>query len=704
MAMRAEVSARPACAPARLASIPKPARTGAIRKSGRMRTSSPTRSAARARALPLPPWAEKTAIRRKPRRPRPSQSCASSAASTSCGRLTVPGNSRCSLEAPTGTGRATAVPPRSRAARSATAPAIRVSVASGRWGPCCSVAPSGSNTVCAISWAGIARSASRQSCVGDGSRARARSLPRPAPGPGGGGRGRHRPWPGPGNGALPAGRRGRAGGDAPAGRGPGPPLPLPGRRRAGSEGDGGDRGPSGQRAGRRRDRLRQRRRHQLRLQLAAERGPVGRGGGLQPEGGVADLPGHGAGHDPGRPGRVHRAHLLRRRTAWLLRVRSLRRGKAWRGRADAVTRDRAGAPPHSGQLRPPRRRTDADGPERSHAGAPGGGSPREPRAGGAPPHRRGRAGGCQRRRRLAGLRRRPLRDRRKPPRGRRNPPDLTSSLTPEPHMSELDVRWLISVQIQDSGWIFRMRAPAFSGLTLSRPRLSAIPPRYLAALRLVAGLALAASVVAALETSNGWQALQAGVVSLGFDPARAALICAWIGCCGMALLAGALTARPWPSAFAATGYLALTYVWPWASHAVSVPPILFGVRERLDALALLQNVSVIVAVGFLVGLPAAAAGRQLSELVGQFGSLGTSPPLLRALLLGAVMAAFLVSALGVESVLRYGPAHRLYHPAPTAGAAHRGQVLTRLVHSRAQGADIPVAVYLPPSYQQSLTP
>jgi len=84
-----------------------------------------------------------------------------------------------------------------------------------------------------------------------------------------------------------------------------------------------------------------------------------------------------------------------------------------------------------------------------------------------------------------------------------------------------------------------MRAPGFPGLTLSRPHLSAIPPRHLAALRLVAGLALAAGVVAALETSSGWQALQAGVVSLGFDPARAALICAWIGCFGMALLAGA---------------------------------------------------------------------------------------------------------------------------------------------------------------------
>jgi enterochelin esterase-like enzyme len=35
-----------------------------------------------------------------------------------------------------------------------------------------------------------------------------------------------------------------------------------------------------------------------------------------------------------------------------------------------------------------------------------------------------------------------------------------------------------------------------------------------------------------------------------------------------------------------------------------------------------------------------------------------------------------------------------------ASAAHRGQILTRLVPSRAQGGDIPIAVYLPPSYQQ----
>lgn len=60
----------------------------------------------------------------------------------------VPGNAACSPLAPIATGGATATPasPESETARSATATAIRVSVSSGRCGPCCSSEPTGTTT------------------------------------------------------------------------------------------------------------------------------------------------------------------------------------------------------------------------------------------------------------------------------------------------------------------------------------------------------------------------------------------------------------------------------------------------------------------------------------------------------------------------------------------------------------------------------
>ena len=77
-------------------------------------------------------------------------------------------------------------------------------------------------------------------------------------------------------------------------------------------------------------------------------------------------------------------------------------------------------------------------------------------------------------------------------------------------------------------------------------------------------LGLALAVVWAAQASPLWAAIEAGLGSLDFDPARTALLAAWIGCFAAALLAAVLTGRPWPSALAATTLLAATYAAPWA--------------------------------------------------------------------------------------------------------------------------------------------
>ena len=246
-----------------------------------------------------------------------------------------------------------------------------------------------------------------------------------------------------------------------------------------------------------------------------------------------------------------------------------------------------------------------------------------------------------------------------------------------------------------------MRAPAQPALIFRRLRLTAILPHPGAQPRLPIGLGLATGIVAILELSPYWQTLQAGIVSLGFDSGRAALICAWIGAFGLALLAAAFTARPWPSAFAATAYLGLTYAGPWMWHAIQVRPYLFGAPERLDAVALLRNLSVMLALGFVLAVLAAAVGRLLSELVTRPNQLrGPSVPL-KALLLGVLTTALGVSALGADPLLRYGPAHQLYAPGSAGAGAAAGQVLMRTFHSQARGSDVPMAVYLPPGYRRA---
>lgn len=246
-----------------------------------------------------------------------------------------------------------------------------------------------------------------------------------------------------------------------------------------------------------------------------------------------------------------------------------------------------------------------------------------------------------------------------------------------------------------------MRARALPTPALRRLRLTASLPPTIAG-RLTLGLALATAAVAAFEYSPFGRVLEAGLASLEFDRARVAMIAAWIFCCLLALAAGALTARPWPSAIAASAYLCGTHAGPWAWRAATHPPLLFGSPERLDLAALVHNLATIVAVGFVVAVAAAAVGRQLGELVGVAPPLPAIRPVLRVVLLAAFMGAIVLTAFGTEPLVRYGPAHQVYHPAPRSAAASRGQVSVRVMHSLVLGADRPLAVYLPPSYR--LTP
>jgi enterochelin esterase-like enzyme len=126
---------------------------------------------------------------------------------------------------------------------------------------------------------------------------------------------------------------------------------------------------------------------------------------------------------------------------------------------------------------------------------------------------------------------------------------------------------------------------------------------------------------------------------------------------------------------------------------------MFGSPERLDALALMHNLSTVVALGFVVAVPAAAAGRLLADLVSAAHELPAPRPALRGLLMTAFVGAVVLTALGTEPLIRYGPGHRVYFPAPRSGAAPAGQVVLRVMHSGVLGADRPLAVYLPPSYR-----
>jgi enterochelin esterase-like enzyme len=58
----------------------------------------------------------------------------------------------------------------------------------------------------------------------------------------------------------------------------------------------------------------------------------------------------------------------------------------------------------------------------------------------------------------------------------------------------------------------------------------------------------------------------------------------------------------------------------------------------------------------------------------------------------------LLSIQGAETLLRYGPSHQVYVPGARGATQAAGQVLVRTFHSNVRGVDMPLAVYLPPSY------
>jgi enterochelin esterase-like enzyme len=213
-------------------------------------------------------------------------------------------------------------------------------------------------------------------------------------------------------------------------------------------------------------------------------------------------------------------------------------------------------------------------------------------------------------------------------------------------------------------------------------------------LRLPLGLSLALAAGAILQQSPLGKAIESGLASLDFDPARTALLSAWIACFAVALMSGVLTARPWPSTSAAIAFLAVTYVAPWAWHSVYQRPVLFGSPENLDGAALVRNVAVTLAVGLLVAVFAAAAGRLLSEGLGSVIGRGAMP-------LAALAACLVVTALGVGPLLRYGPSDGVFKPTAKARAVLPGEVQMRTFQSQAMGDQRPFAIYLPRSYKRS---
>ncbi len=185
------------------------------------------------------------------------------------------------------------------------------------------------------------------------------------------------------------------------------------------------------------------------------------------------------------------------------------------------------------------------------------------------------------------------------------------------------------------------------------------------------------------------------LVSLDFDPVRASLLVAWLACLVLAVLAGALTGRPWLSAVTATAFLAVTHVGPWAWGAATAPPVLFGSAERLSAPALAGEVATMVAVGLLVAIPGAAG----AGLVGAAAVELRRQPRRALAALSVVTLAGAAVVVGAGPLLRYGPAAGLYRPAGS-GLAPAGQVLTQAFRSEAMDSVRPYAIYLPAAYDR----
>jgi enterochelin esterase-like enzyme len=226
--------------------------------------------------------------------------------------------------------------------------------------------------------------------------------------------------------------------------------------------------------------------------------------------------------------------------------------------------------------------------------------------------------------------------------------------------------------------------------------------------RRAAGALLAAvGMAAAAQATAPGDALRSALGTLDFDPARSALLTAWIVAALAALLAAALGARPWPAALAATALLAVTNAAPMAWRmAAQAPPVLFDVPERLDVAALALQVATILAVGLLATAVAAAAGRLARETVvawaGEVRRATWRRPgrglLARTAAVAALAASLTLAIAGGASLVRYGPGDHVYTVTVRGAPVAAGRVELRRFPSAAMGRTRPFAVYLPPGY------
>jgi enterochelin esterase-like enzyme len=227
-------------------------------------------------------------------------------------------------------------------------------------------------------------------------------------------------------------------------------------------------------------------------------------------------------------------------------------------------------------------------------------------------------------------------------------------------------------------------------------------------------------VAAALvvQGTSAWQAVNARLIGLDFDPERAAMLQAWTAGMLVAGLGALLSGRPWWSAVAATAFVSITYVWPLGDHLHHDVPSLFGTRELVSDPAIQVNQGVVLAVAFLASVPSAATGRLLRDGILRLGTalLAIRRSVLTGtggLLLLATLGASLVLLAGADPMLRYGPTHGVYRPAsapprtlvdpgqttlPPELVPASGQLLARSYRSDAMAQDRGYLVYLPPSY------
>jgi len=225
-----------------------------------------------------------------------------------------------------------------------------------------------------------------------------------------------------------------------------------------------------------------------------------------------------------------------------------------------------------------------------------------------------------------------------------------------------------------------------------------------------------------IQTTRQWHELASALRALDFDPGRVALIQAWLAGMLLAAVAALLTGRPWISALTAAVFVGVTYDWPLGARLLHDVPEIFGIREQVQPAALRHNQAVVLAVGFLAALPAAATGDLLRRGIRQWVEaamvLLKTRRLLPGQLLSLLNGAFLLSSLfgsvslapGADPLLRYGPEHGVYRPAdvpaqrltgdeqtvePVPSAGH---VLSRSYRSDAMGEERRYLIYLPPTY------